>query len=129
MSNVDIVRAHYDASARGDLPGMVADFAPDIVWTECAGFPTAGTYIGPDAVIDGVFGPTAAEWDGFGVAIDQLVVDGDTVVGVGRYTATHRGTGKALDARTVHVWTVRDGRIAAFEQVADSRIAALAATP
>ncbi|WP_223690055.1 nuclear transport factor 2 family protein [Leifsonia poae] len=127
MSNADIVRAHYDASRRGDLPGMVADFAHDIVWTECAGFPTAGTYIGPEAVIDGVFGPTAAEWDGFAVSVDRLVVQDDAVVAIGRYTATHRGTRRCLDTRTVHLWTLADGRIIGFEQIADSQLAAEAA--
>jgi len=127
MSTVDIVRAHYAASDRGDLPGMMADFSPEIVWTECAGFDTAGTYVGPEAIVAGVFGPTAATWDGFTVTVDRLVADGDTVVALARYTATHRATGTRLDCRTVHVWTVVDGKVTAFEQIADSHIAALAA--
>jgi ketosteroid isomerase-like protein len=127
MSSLDLVNAHYAASARGDLEGMIADFADDIVWVECAGFPTAGTYIGPAAVVDGVFGPTAAEWEGFAVSVDRTIADGGTVVALGRYTATHRGSGRALDARTVHVWTVDGDRIVGFEQIADSHLAVEAA--
>ncbi len=127
MSSVDVIRAHYAASDRGDLPAMMADFSPEIVWTECAGFSTAGTYVGPEAIAAGVFGPTVAQWDGFTVTVDKLVAEGDTVVSLARYTGTHRATGKRLDCRTVHVWTVADGKVTAFEQIADSHIAALAA--
>lgn len=126
MAAIDIVKAHYAASARGDLDGMVADFAPDIEWVECAGFPTAGTYHGVQAVIEGVFGPTVATWDQFAVHVDILVADGETVIMVGRYTGVNRATGKPLDARSVHVWTVRGAHIVGFEQIADSHVVQLA---
>ena len=48
----EVIESHYAAGELGDLPGMMADFAPDIVWTEAAGFPVAGTYVGPDSVRD-----------------------------------------------------------------------------
>ena len=53
-SNMDIVRAHYDASTRGDTTAMMADVAPDVRWTEMAGFPCAGTWVGQQAVLDNV---------------------------------------------------------------------------
>jgi ketosteroid isomerase-like protein len=37
-SNVDIVRGTYEASARGDLDAFMAALAPDVSWTEMAGF-------------------------------------------------------------------------------------------
>jgi ketosteroid isomerase-like protein len=46
MSAADVIRAHYAASARGDLDGMLAPLAADATWTEAAGFPYAGTYTG-----------------------------------------------------------------------------------
>lgn len=126
MSSIDVVRKHYAASEAGDLPGMMADFAPNIVWTEAAGFPTAGVYNGPQEIIDGVFGPTEAAWNGFSVGVERLLEDGDTVVMIGSYTATAKSTGIPLDIRTVHVWTVQDGKIVAFEQICDSHPAQLA---
>ena len=50
MSNREIIVAHYEAGKVGDLAGMLAPLAGDVAWTEAAGFPCAGTYIGPAAV-------------------------------------------------------------------------------
>lgn len=116
----EVIEAHYAAGERGDLPGMMADFASDIVWTEAAGFPVAGTYVGVDSVRDNVFIALAKEWDGWAVAIDELVVDGETVVGLGTYTGTNKATGKSMSTRVSHVWRVRDGKAVKFEQITDT---------
>lgn len=116
----DVIAAHYAASTQGDLDGMVADFADDIAWTEAAGFPLAGTYHGPDAVVDGVFKALGADWDGWSVHVDELVTEGETVVAIGWYTGTHRATGTALRARVAHVWRVRNEKVVAFEQITDT---------
>ncbi|WP_353115692.1 nuclear transport factor 2 family protein [Microbacterium sp.] len=122
MSNADIIRAHYDASDRGDLDGMVAPFAPEVRWTEAAGFPYAGTYVGPDAVAAGVFGRIHEEWDGYTVAIDELVDGGDVVVGVGTYSGTYKQTGRFFAARVAHVWRLEGGQVVAFEQITDTEM-------
>lgn len=46
----EVVKAHYDANARRDMDGMLADIAADCRWTEMDGFPCAGTYVGPQEV-------------------------------------------------------------------------------
>lgn len=129
MSSIDVVRRHYEASERGDLEGMLADFAPDVAWTEAAGFLTGGVYVGRLQIIENVFGPTEQTWDRFAVSVDQLIEEGETVVMIGGYTGVHRVSGKALDIRTVHIWTVRGEQIVAFEQICDSHTAQLAAQP
>jgi len=50
-----IVADHYAASDRQDLEAMFADVADDVQWTEMAGFPCAGTHVGPAQVIEKVF--------------------------------------------------------------------------
>ena len=45
----DVVRRQYLASAAGDLEALRATLAPDVEWTEMAGFPLAGTYRTPEA--------------------------------------------------------------------------------
>ncbi|WP_416442851.1 nuclear transport factor 2 family protein [Leucobacter sp. HNU] len=127
MTHRDIVAAHYAAGARGDLAGMLADFAPDISWTEAAGFPLAGTYTGPDEIRDRVLAVLNAEWDGFGMRVDELVGETGTVIAVGRYVGTHRRTGRPLDARAAHIWRLDGDRIVGFEQITDTRLVALAA--
>ncbi|MFJ3957355.1 nuclear transport factor 2 family protein [Arthrobacter sp. NPDC090010] len=120
--HADIIRAHYAASDRGDIEGMIAPLAADVEWTEAAGFPYAGTYIGPDAVVKGVFARIAAEWDGYTLAVDEVIDAGDVVLGIGTYSGTYIRTGRSFTARVAHVWRLRDGRVTAFEQFPDSEL-------
>ncbi|MEO7123405.1 MAG: nuclear transport factor 2 family protein [Lacisediminihabitans sp.] len=126
MSNYDIIAAHYAASDRGDLEGILAPLAPDVSWTEAAGFPCAGTYIGPEAVRKGVFERLAAEWDGYTASIEKILDAGDTIVGVGTYSGTNKATGRSFEARLAHFWQLADGKVVAFEQVTDTLLVARA---
>ncbi|GAA2048543.1 nuclear transport factor 2 family protein [Catenulispora yoronensis] len=120
----EIIEAHYAASAAKDLDGMVADFAAQVEWTEMAGFPYAGTYVGPESVKENVFLRLGAEWDSYDATPEQLVADEEAgvVVGLGWYTGVHGGTGRAMRARFAHFWTLADGEIVRFEQVTDSHV-------
>ncbi|MGK3948360.1 nuclear transport factor 2 family protein [Microbacterium sp. K2] len=122
MSNADIIAEHYAASDRGDLDGMLAPLADDVSWTEAAGFPYAGTYLGPDAVAAGVFQRIQDEWDDYTVAIDEVIDGGDVVVGIGTYSGTYRATGRFFAARVAHVWRLTDHRVVAFEQFTDTEL-------
>lgn len=110
----------YDALAAGDMGRLTDGLADDVAWTEADGFPYAGTYHGPDAVVENVFVPLGTDWERFDAEVDELVVDGDTVVGVGTYRGTHGETGADFAARFAHVWEVADGEVTRFEQIADT---------
>jgi uncharacterized protein len=118
--NMAIVRDHYAASARGDIQAMMADVSPQARWTEMRGFPCAGTWTGPQAVIDNVFAVLGSQWDGYRFELERLVDGGDTVVGIGSYHGTFLATGKAMQARVAHVWQLQGGRVVAFEQFTDT---------
>jgi uncharacterized protein len=124
--NVAVVRAIYDAFAAGDVPGVLSRMAPDIVWNEAENFAYAdgNPYHGPEAVLHGVFARIGAEWEGFEADAEELLDAGDTVVALGRYRGTCRATGGTLDAQLAHVWRVRDGKAAAFQQYTDTLQAA-----
>ena len=47
--------------------------ADDIQWTEADGFPLAGTYVGPQAVLEGVFMRLGEIGDDFAVVPEQFV--------------------------------------------------------
>ncbi|HJP79318.1 MAG TPA: nuclear transport factor 2 family protein [Pseudonocardiaceae bacterium] len=119
--DVDVIRAHYAASDRGDLAGMLAPLAADAEWTEMAGFPYAGTYIGPDAVRDNVFARIGAEWEGYTASVEEVIGAEDGVVlGIGTYSGTFRATGRHMSARFVHVWRLSGGKVRRFEQFTDT---------
>lgn len=122
MTAFDIVAAHYTAGKNGDIPGMFKDFADDIVWKESAGGAYAGEFHGMAEVVPNIFERINAEWEGFGAVPDYFVADEATgnVAAVCTYVGTYKATGKAQNVRVVHLWTVRDGKIVAFEQVCDT---------
>ncbi|RIX73238.1 nuclear transport factor 2 family protein [Acidovorax cavernicola] len=124
-----IVADHYAASDRHDIDGMFADVAADVQWTEMAGFPCAGTHVGPAQVIDKVFKVLGSEWEGYRFVLERLVDGGDTVVGIGDYHARHRATGKTMQARVTHVWQVAGGKVRRFEQFTDTLLVARASQP
>jgi uncharacterized protein len=119
-----IVSDHFAASARGDLAAMMADVAPDVQWTEMAGFPSAGTHVGPAQVIEKVFKVLGSDWVGHRFHFETLIDAGDCIVGVGGYHGTYRKTGKAMAVRVVHVWRVESGLVRSFEQFTDTLLVA-----
>lgn len=119
-TNIDIVRSHYEASAQGDIDAMMADVSPQVRWTEMAGFPCAGTWIGPQAVVDNVFAVLGKEWIGYRFELQSLIDGGDHVIGVGTYHGIYRTTAKAMQARVAHLWTLKDGQVVTFEQFTDT---------
>ena len=127
--SVAVVRGIYEAFAAGDVPGVLGRMSPDIVWNEAENFIYAdgNPYRGPEAILNGVFARCIGEWDGFAAIPEEYLDAGDTVVVLGRYRGTHKATGKAMDAQLAHVWRVRDGKAAAFQQYTDTLGAARAA--
>lgn len=123
-----VVRRQYLASAAGDLTALRATLAPDVEWTEMAGFPLAGTYRTPEGVTSGVMEELVRDWDGWVAHDDTYVVDGEDVVVLARYTATHKTTRRPLNVRVAHHFTVRGGLIVRFEQFVDTALVRDAAT-
>jgi ketosteroid isomerase-like protein len=93
---------------------------PQVEWNEAENFPYADNnpYIGPDAVVEGVFARLGAEWDGWN--INEYLDAGDTAVVTGRYRAAHKQTGNAINAQFVHVWKIRGGKVTSFQQYVDT---------
>jgi ketosteroid isomerase-like protein len=119
-TNKEIVEAAYASFAQGDVPAALGAMADDIEWNEAAGFPLAGTYIGHQAVVEGVFMRLAEIGDDFAVVPEQLVADGDTVVALGNYTWKQKSSGEPAVVKMVHVWTMDDGKAVAFQQHVDT---------
>jgi hypothetical protein len=119
-TNKEIVAGVYANFAQGDIPAVLGAMAEDIEWTEAEGFPLAGTYVGPRAVLDGVFMRLGEIGEEFAAVADQLVAEGDTVVALGNYSWKHSTSGAPAQVKMVHVWTVADGKLATFQQHVDT---------
>jgi len=125
-SNLDIIQAHYAASARQDTVAMMADVSADVRWTEMAGFPCAGTWVGPQQVLDNVFAVLGSTWQGYQFKLESLIDGGDRIVATGNYHGSYRATGKSMVARVAHVWQLEQGKIVKFEQFTDTLLVAQA---
>ena len=121
-TNLEIVQAAYAALGSGDIDAFVAAMAPDIDWNEAENNTLAdgNPYTGPQAVMEGVFARLAEQYEDFGVQPERWVADGDQVVMCGRYSGRAKATGKPINPQIVHWWTVRDGKLAAFQQYVDT---------
>ena len=122
MSNLNKIKAVYDAFAKGDIPSVLEIMSPDIDWTEAEGFPYAGTYRGPRAVLEGVFMRLGTEWNGFAAVPHEFVDGGDTIVALGKYSGTYKATNKSFQADFAHVWKLRDGKAVRFVQYVDTLV-------
>lgn len=117
---IEVVKGVYDAFARGDIPTVLEAFAEDVEWFEAEGMPYGGLYRSGDAVLQNVFGPIAADVEGFAVTPEEYIASGAKVAALVRYTGTGKATGKALDEPAVHVWEMRDGKLVRFRQFIDT---------
>lgn len=117
-----IVQEVYAGFEAGDMDKATGVMAADIVWNEAEGNPYADNnpYVGPDAVLTGLFARLGGEWDGFAAIPSEFVAEDDRVIVFGRYSGTYKATGKFMDAPFVHSWTVTDGKISAFQQYTDT---------
>jgi hypothetical protein len=55
MSNIDIIKSLYQTFERGDISSVLNILDPNVEWIESEGIPYGGTFIGHEAVLNGVF--------------------------------------------------------------------------
>lgn len=123
MNNVELLKNLYGAFGRGDIPAVLDAMSPDINWHEAESnpyMPSGEAWVGPEAVLNNLFMKLGAEWDGFAVHPKSFYGAGDSVIVEARYTGTFKATGKSMDAQVCHVWDVKDGKVARFQQYVDT---------
>lgn len=117
--DVKTIQDAYDAFGRGDIPGVLSNFAADAEWIEPAGLPFSGTHRGHQAVADNVFSTVPRDWDNFGVEAERFLDAGDAVVVISRFRG-HAKTGGSLDVQAAQVFELRDGKIIRMQHFADT---------
>ena len=123
MSNVTLVKGVYEALGRGDVPHVLAAMDPKIEWYEAEGnpyMPSGKAWVGADAILNNLLMRLPSDWDGFAVHPVAYHDAGDTVIVEARYSGTHRATGKKMNPQVCHVWRIRHGKLAKFQQYVDT---------
>lgn len=121
--NTAIIDGLYKAFSAGDVPAVLGAMDAKIVWYEAEGNPYAdkNPYIGPDAILNGVFGRVLADHEYFTLEdIELHEMSNNKVLATLRYDAKHKN-GNAYNAQVAHLWTLKDGKITAFQQYVDTK--------
>ena len=122
-TNVELTQHVYEALNRWDLRAVLGAFDPAIDWREAEGNPAqpeGSSWFGPATVRERLFDRIAAGWDEFRANPVAFHDAGDTVVVEGRYRGTIRTSGRRVDAQFCHIWRLRDGKMAQFQQYVDT---------
>lgn len=120
IDNRELIRKTYAGSSEENAEHLLAVLSPDVEWTEAEGFPYAGTYVGVEALMRGVFHRLAREWADYTASVHTYLADGERVAAFGVYSGTYKATGKSMRAHFAHLYELRDGRIVRMQQYVDS---------
>lgn len=121
--NIELIQSIYADFAKGNIPSVLQKFDSNIVWNEAENFPYAdgNPYIGPEAILEGVFKRLGGEWEYWNLTEQKYyeAKSGEIIV-TGRYKGKNKVTGKVINTQFVHMWTIEDGMITKFQQFADT---------
>ncbi len=122
--NISIIDGLYKAFAIGDIPNVLGVMDAKIVWNEAESNNLAdgNPYIGPEAVLKGVFERVIGGHEYFKLAdIELHDMSNNQVLATLRYDAKFMKSGKVYNAQAAHLWTLKDGKIIAFQQYVDTK--------
>jgi steroid delta-isomerase-like uncharacterized protein len=123
-NNLTVIDNIYKAFAVGDIPIVIASLDTSVVWNEAEGNSLAdgNPYMGPDAVLNGVFARLGDKYETFALAnIELHEMSNNQVLATLRYKGTAKLTGKIIDAQAAHHWTLNNGKVTAFQQYVDTK--------
>jgi ketosteroid isomerase-like protein len=121
-SNARIIHNIYAAFSTGDIHAFTLDISPNIIWTECQGFPAPGTFHSAAEILEKMAGALQRDWEGFSWELHYLIDAGSDIAAIGTYRGTNRETGKKFEAKGMHVWHIENGKIERFEGVSDTSV-------
>lgn len=113
----------YQAFSTGNIPGVLGAMDANIKWNEAEGnaYAVGNPYIGPEAVLNGVFGPIMEDHEYFNLKnIELHEMFNNKVLATLRYDAKTK-KGKTYNAQVAHFWTLKDGKVIAFQQYVDTK--------
>ena len=119
--NKSIVNQAYSNFKSGDINSLLGLMADDVVWTlpQMDGVPFAGARTGREAVGE-FFATIDSSQETLRFDPRQLIAEGDTVVALGNYQWKVKSNSREFGGDFAHVFTIRDGKIVAFNEYMDT---------
>ena len=125
QANSDLIRKMYSAFSTGDIQTILNNVAPNAEWVNHGpdSIPYAGNFTGR---VQAFFQSIGESTTGGKVVSDRLIAHDDTVVSLGRYTATVRNTGTRIDTPVAHVFRIQNGKVTSWIGFSDTAAVAAA---
>ena len=117
------VQDAYAAFGRGDIPALLSNMTDDIHWRAVIGVATHVPFsdeVRGKAAVAEFFKKVSETEDFEQFEPREFVAQGDTVVAIGHYRARAKATAKTFDSDFVKVFTLKNGKIAAFREFTDT---------
>ena len=122
QADVALIQSLYASFGRGDIAAIIAACAPDIEWRlngSRSDHPLLGTWNGPKGV-QAFFDELARLQDFSEFTPGEFLFARGRVFVLGHYAATMRNTGRKAASDWVHIFTMRNGKVAAFLEFNDT---------
>jgi ketosteroid isomerase-like protein len=125
--NIDVARQGYENFKTGSIPSLLDQMADDVVWQlpDIEGVPVAGRRTGRAGVAE-FFSTLARDQEAIEFDPREFIAQNDKVVSLGHYKWRIKETGREFESDFVHVFTIRDGKIAGFREHFDTAASAAA---
>jgi ketosteroid isomerase-like protein len=117
-ANVEVVLSCYRAFARRDVPAIMQMVDPDVRVTQTELLPWGGEYHGYAGVAKFLEKLTSCVH--CMVEVEEAFPADDRVVMKGRTHGQVRANGAEFNIAVAHIWTLRKGKISAFEAYIDT---------
>ena len=119
--NKGIVNQAYSNFKTGNINGLLDLMADDVNWTlpQMEGVPFAGTRTGRDSVGE-FFQSVNSTQESLTFEPRELIAEGDKVVALGSYQWRVKTNSREFGGDFAHVFTIRDGKIVAFNEYMDT---------
>jgi ketosteroid isomerase-like protein len=114
QENVEVVRACFEATARGDWDAAMTAIHPEIEY-DLSFFPEGRVYHGHTGIRE-AFRIWLGAWQDYRLEWDEILDTGDqTVVVIGRELGRGKGSGVDVTRDVFAVWTMSEGKAIRIE--------------
>jgi ketosteroid isomerase-like protein len=124
--NIGLVQSLYAAFMRGDIDSILAVATPDVTIGldgRPQDVPMLGRHKGHAGLRD-FFRILAETHDITSFTPEEFYSDADKVFVLGRYRWTMKPSGRSGESEWVHVWTIRNGKVAVCRSLNDTALLA-----
>lgn len=124
--NLQIVKAAYAASARGEPQGFMASFTSETEIHEAPSLPYGGIHKGLQS-FPTLIGKVLEHFSSLNFTKHNIIASGDNVISWGDLDLVGKSTGKSVTIRLVEIWTIVEGKTRKLEVIYGDTAAALQA--